>query len=462
MTADAKSRSLFSRLLSNRASRASKEGYKGHEEYLTQIMAYMLETDPDLAKLWLRKWFRIEGAHSIEIVAEDSSDSNAHPDLPSSTIDVRVSCLDSEGTAHRVYVENKVEAKLNLYKTGDGEVEDQVEKYKTLLERVCTKSGEQGHIIVCGLRPQARLDPALAPRVQWHEPKYWWDLAVMVRDHVAASPDAAWVQRAFVDFCEEQGLMPLEALRQDTITAEQARRLLGLGALAANAKNIKTTSKPPDGDAAYPWTATVYFTPEKPRVADRPKYWISLSKEAEDAHVVSRAYWEKVCELGTPFADDLWALEAEQQQDRVKEAVEGAQGRMDYLEPVLALHDGKAARTARLVAEHIWGRNDAWLVAGKNEIRVCCEAWPRDLSIKINRYEGTGSELVLALPKNLAVPARLGHTATISGWFGVPTRRTHAPTRYYYTLELDQQAASTLVAGVAKMIDLFKDEGDTA
>ncbi len=223
--------SLFSRLLGTRASRTSKDGVKGHEEYLTQIMAFLLQQDSGLTARWLKAWFDLAPVGPVEVVAEDNSDSASHPGSKggASTIDLRVSFADDTGQSHRVYVENKVEAKLNQYACMSGDTIDQVEKYTRLLDAVCAHSGEAGHIVVCSLWPLNDRPPQLTERVSWHPPRVWADFYTVVSDHVtegaSASPEAAWLQHQFLTFCKAHRLDPTKPLRPGH-DSEHARRIL--------------------------------------------------------------------------------------------------------------------------------------------------------------------------------------------------------------------------------------------
>lgn len=399
MKAEPTRRTLFSRLLSTRASRQGKHGVKGQEEYLTQVMAFLLETDHRLARAWLQDWFGIGGAQDIKIAAEYSKDSAPYSDLPDSTIDIRVRCRDGHDQQHLIYVENKVEAKLNVYKDGDGVI-DQVEKYTELLERVCEASedGLQGHLIVCGLRPQKPRSDQLTPHVRWHQPKYWWDFTELVRDHVDAPSGAAWVQDEYLAFCAEQGLMPLEALRPETVTAEQARRLLGLAALDARASSISTTCTETE---QHSWEATVYFTPSRSRVAARPRYWVSMSQK-KGKPVETRAYWVNVCDVGDPIGDGWWSLGLDAQRIALKNAIEGIAQQKGYMESALELHSGDAAAWAKAITERMWDRPDVWVAATGYEIRIQGAGWPAGMAIKITQSDTHRSELVLIVPREAA------------------------------------------------------------
>ena len=303
--------SLFSRLLSTRASRRSKDGVKGHEEYLTQIMAFLLQQDKGLAIRWIRAWFKVPDATKIEVFPEDDADANKHNGDRHCTIDLKIT-FEAEGNQHRVYVENKVGAKLNQYDDGEGGSKDQAEVYAEQLMRVCGETGDRGHLILCALRPQEQDRTTLFtadPRCVWHVPKNWWDFYDVVYTHVdraASGGEVRWLQQEFLSFCKEKRLSTPRAIRSEQFDVEDAARLLGLSAIASGAAGeirVTHSKEVSDEGDGLPW-ATVYFTAKKPIETAFPRYWVSLTLEAHG--IASRAYWRKVGELASPVETEFW------------------------------------------------------------------------------------------------------------------------------------------------------------
>ena len=388
--------SLFSRLLSTRDARRSKDGVKGHEEYLTQIMAFLLQQDEALARSWIGDWFGVRGATDIAVLAENTEDARSLGGTEYA-VDLVVT-FDGAGRRHRAYVENKVEAKLNQYDDGDGGKEDQVKAYADQLVRMCEKRREVGHLILCALRPQEDERGGLfaeASRCQWHKPRFWWDFYEIVRDHVAAgasSGEALWLQEQFLAFSEEKRLSTPRALDPARFDVEDAARLLGLGAIKSAAASKIRVSTSQDAQ-----TATVYFKARMPVEETLPNYWVSL--RFADGGITSRAFWEKVGDLAAPVGPGFWrpggiGVGAMPQIEDLGDLIRDLPRDDRHFAAFLSAF-GDDEPVARAVVERLRAVHRVWVHPRGTEITARSLRFPTGVCLKLCRTPTNGSEFIV-------------------------------------------------------------------
>jgi hypothetical protein len=194
---------------------------KGQEEYLTQVMALVLQQNPDLVVHLVQNWCdtTLSSTHSVH--AEKAYNV---PDRQSMcAIDIVI-----EDDQHLIFIENKLDAQLNQYvRMTEGEPlrEDQLQRYHRTLAK--ERGDRTGHLLAILQRPPQG-DHGDLPMYRGH--RFWWDLYEVVRHQLPEptedEPASVWLQRELVRFFEQVHLDPPQPLRKDAFDIDHARRCL--------------------------------------------------------------------------------------------------------------------------------------------------------------------------------------------------------------------------------------------
>jgi hypothetical protein len=214
---------LFWRLM-----RAEQNTVAGHEDFVTEAFASVLVTDPALGKHIFESLLDVSLGPPGKILFKTQSGYSSSR-VGSSSIDLEVrteSCL--------IFVENKIEAKLNQYvieaeNKDEQELINQLQKYDIVLSEMGPEEPADRHLIAIGQVPLEKQSSVLK---FYRRQVFWWDIYVLIQSYLSSSTGnsdheiESWLAREFLRFMEFGKLSQPMSIRKDYFEPSDATRLL--------------------------------------------------------------------------------------------------------------------------------------------------------------------------------------------------------------------------------------------
>ena len=217
-------KNLFWRLM-----RAEQNTVAGHEDFVTEAFASVLVTDPALGKYIFEALLGVSLGPSSEIFFKTQSGYSSSR-VGSSSIDLEVrskSCL--------IFIENKIEAKLNQYvieaeNKDEQELINQLQKYDIVLSEMGPEEPVDRHLIAIG---QVPLETQSSTLTFYRLQAFWWDIYVLIQSYLSSSTRRNseheiefWLAREFLRFMEFGKLSQPSPIRKNRFEPSDATRLL--------------------------------------------------------------------------------------------------------------------------------------------------------------------------------------------------------------------------------------------
>jgi len=334
MMRDHAKNNLFWRLMKTERSSA-----EGHEDFVTEALAVVLNADQKLTRYFLQSLVQIDIDENEQIVVQTQSlyESKA---VGSSSIDLE---LRSESVL--LFVENKISASLNKYLVEseidpDGKTIDQIEKYDVVLHGLDNSHPSLRHLIAIGQEPLKQPGDNL---LYFRRDFLWWDVYRIIEDHYASQSNdiqkddyRRYLASEFLRFMQISHLDPPKRLSQSKFSVSDAVRLLA-EAIRETSNYIKVTKAQNESGFKINTIGRNFVI------------WF------DNQHAI-RAFEEKVGGLKTPMLDEsFWNADVSQQRNLLKRIIESLP-HLEHDDSVpISLDDALAQFKNRGIAEAILG-----------------------------------------------------------------------------------------------------------